>query len=305
MTKRRKVHHTPANTIKFTAQEVADYQAGVRRFASLVVVGGSDADIGHHVLLTRPVSIGRDPEIEMPLQDAGISRKHARVYRDERLGRYMVEDLGSTNGTRLEGIKLTKPAPLGEGDKIFLGGTVLKFAYTDELEIDFHQKVEQIVGTDHLTGLEARHRFDASYGMAFRAALDSGRPLAVLMMDMDGVKPINDTYGHHVGAYAIAEVGKIIADVLQPHGRSCRYGGDEFMAYLPGVDKTAAHALGEQVRARVDKHPFVYEGTTLKPTLSVGVAALPEDVKTPEDLTRRADEALYRAKAKGKNRVSV
>src|SRR5262245_45351789 len=108
MTKKRRLETTPPATIKFSAQEVVDFQAGIKRFASLVVVAGSEADLGHHILLDRPVVIGRDPAIEMPLADVGISRKHARVFRDEKRARYVVEDLGSTNGTRLNGVRLSK-----------------------------------------------------------------------------------------------------------------------------------------------------------------------------------------------------
>src|SRR5262249_58997603 len=99
MTKRRRLENTPPETIKFTAQEVADFQAGVKRFASLVVVAGSEADLGHHVLLDRAVVIGRDPAIETPLADVGISRKHARIFRDDKRARYVLDALGSTNRT--------------------------------------------------------------------------------------------------------------------------------------------------------------------------------------------------------------
>ncbi|HJZ87130.1 MAG TPA: GGDEF domain-containing protein [Polyangia bacterium] len=305
MTKRRRFENTPAETIKFTSQEVADYQAGVRHWASLVVVGGSEADLGRHVLLDRPVTIGRDPQNEMPLQDVGISRRHARVFRDEKVGRYLVEDLGSTNGTRLNGARLHKPTALTEADKIIVGSTVVRFAYTDELEVDFHEKVERMVGTDDLTGLEAKRRFDASFQIALRTAIENGRSLSVLMMDIDGLKPINDTHGHHMGAFVIAEVGRLIDEVLAGHGRSCRFGGDEFMAYLPGTAREQALAHAEQIRARVEQHHFERNQVVLHPTLSLGVAVHPDDGASADQLERRADEALYRAKAQGKNRVSI
>jgi diguanylate cyclase (GGDEF)-like protein len=305
MTKRRRIDHTPPETLKFTAQEVADFQAGIRRFASLLVVAGSEADLGMHVLLDRPVHIGRDPGIEMRLEDVGISRRHARIFRDEKRARYLVEDLGSTNGTRLNGVRLSRPHPLAEGDKISVGSTVIRFAYTDEVDVGFHEKLQRIVGLDDLTGLEAKRSFDAAYRIAVRSAVDTGRPLAVLMMDMDGLKPINDTYGHHMGAYAIREVGRLIAQAMGDIGRSCRFGGDEFMAYLPTTGREVACEIAEAIRLRVAEHRFEHEGIVVSPTLSIGVAVLPQDATAADDLTRRADEALYRAKAQGKNRVSV
>src|SRR5262249_29943448 len=158
------------------------------------------------------------------------------------------------------------------------------------------QRVERMVGTDDLTGLEAKRRFDAAYKLATRAAVESGRPLAVLMMDMDGVKPINDTHGHHMGAYAISEVGKLIDEVVKAEARSCRFGGDEFMAFLPGADRERACELGERIRARVEAHRFERDGIVVRPTISVGVAVLPADGTSAEEVSRRADEALYRAK---------
>jgi diguanylate cyclase (GGDEF)-like protein len=256
-------------------------------------------------LLDRTVVVGRDPDIELPLADGGISRRHARIFRDEARGCYMVEDLGSTNGTRLNGGRLGKPHSLAEGDKVILGSTVLKFGYTDEVDADFHQKVLHMMGTDDLTGLEGKRRFAAAFQIAFRAARTARRPLAVLMMDMDGVKPINDTYGHQMGAFAIAEVGRLIDEVLGDHGRSCRYGGDEFMAFLPGAASEEACAHAERIRKRVEKHRFEREGVVLRPTLSLGVAEISDETTTPEELERQADQALYRAKAQGKNRVSL
>src|SRR5262249_14180265 len=178
-------------------------------------------------------------------------------------------------------------------------------AYTDEVEVDFHEKVQRLVATDDLTGLEAKRRMKASLALSLHAAVENKRLLAVLMMDMDGLKPINDTYGHHMGAFAIAEVGRIIDQVIGAQGRSCRFGGDEFMAYLPGKDRTAACALAEQIRARVETHRFENGGIVVAPTLSIGVAVHPDDGDSVDVLERRADEALYRAKAQGKNRVSV
>jgi diguanylate cyclase (GGDEF)-like protein len=305
MTKRRHVERAPAATIKFSSQTVADYQAGIKRYASVLVVGGSEADLGQHVVLDREVLVGRAPESELPLHDTGISRRHARIFHEEEHGRYVIEDLGSTNGTRLCGVPLTTPTPLVEGDKIVLGSTVLKFSYSDEVEVGFHQTVQRLVATDSLTGLEVKRRFDALLGMALQAAEAGEQPLAVLMMDMDGLKPINDTHGHHMGGYAIAQVAKLIEEELGEEGRSCRYGGDEFMAFLPATDRSAAQRVAERIRQRVEKHHFEQDGIVVSPTLSIGVAAFPDDGVGADELGRRADEALYRAKGQGKNRVSV
>jgi diguanylate cyclase (GGDEF)-like protein len=128
-------------------------------------------------------------------------------------------------------------------------------------------------------------------------------PMAVMMLDLDGLKQINDTHGHPIGAYTIAEVGKIIGQILSPRGAACRFGGDEFAAFLPGMNKRQAKALGETVREKVACHAFQKDGIVVRPTISIGVSSYPDDGATADLLLRRADEALYRAKKGGRDRV--
>ena len=124
-------------------------------------------------------------------------------------------------------------------------------------------------------------------------------------MDMDGLKQVNDAHGHQMGGYTLTEVARIVREHLGNRGEACRFGGDEFVAYLPGVDRVAAAALAEGVRGAVEGHVFARDGVELHVTLSIGVAAYPDDGATPDALFRAADQALYRAKAAGKNRVSL
>jgi diguanylate cyclase (GGDEF)-like protein len=292
-----------SETIKLSVDELKSSIARTqRKQAALVVIQGSESDLGTHVLLDRPVTLGRDPSVELPLQDEGISRKHCRVVADE--GRFFVEDLKSTNGTLLNGDRMDGRAPLNAGDRIYLGGCVVKFTDSDALEVGYHAQMDALVGYDDLTGLIAKRRFDAAYVRALDAARARKKPLAVMMLDMDGLKLINDTYGHPVGAYTIAEVGKIIGRVISgAEGAACRFGGDEFAAFLPGRAKSAALGLGEDVRARINGHVFEKDGVVLKPTISIGVAAFPDDGRAAEVLLRKADEALYRAKKTGRDRV--
>jgi diguanylate cyclase (GGDEF)-like protein len=123
-------------------------------------------------------------------------------------------------------------------------------------------------------------------------------------MDMDGLKQINDTHGHEMGGYAIIEVARIIRDTIGEQGETCRFGGDEFIAFLPVLDKTQASQVGQSIRDNVAGHVFEKNGIRVAPTISIGVSSFPEDGETPEDLFRKADRALYRAKAAGKNQVA-
>jgi two-component system, cell cycle response regulator len=301
----RRRRRTQANeTIKLNVAEVRESIAKAeRKLAALVVMQGSESDIGTHVLLEKAVTLGRDPMVELPLQDDGISRRHCRVAPEDT--GYVLEDLKSTNGTLLNGDKLNGKKRLKPGDRIYLGACVIKFTHSDQIEVGYHAQMDALVGTDDLTGLIAKRRFDAAYVRALDTARAMKRPLTVMMLDLDGLKAINDQHGHPVGAHTIAEVGKIIGNVVSAQGAACRFGGDEFAAFLPGVAKAEGAEVGETIRAWVSRHKFEKDGVVVRPTISIGVSAFPDDGKTPELLLRRADEALYRAKKTGRDRVNT
>jgi diguanylate cyclase (GGDEF)-like protein len=291
-------------TVKLNVDEVRESIARAqRKQAALVVLQGSESEIGTHVMLDRAVTIGRDPKTELPLQDEGISRRHCRIAFDKEKGAFFIDDLGSTNGTLLNGKRLQACKKLEAGDRIYLGACVVKFTYSDALEVGYHAQMDVLVGTDDLTGLIAKRRFDAAYVRAVEEARRMRKPLAVMMLDLDGLKLINDTHGHPVGAHTIAEVGKIIGQVVSPHGAACRFGGDEFAAFLPKFGKRDGAKVGETIRALVAGHRFEKDGVVVRPTISIGVSAYPEDGATAELLLRHADEALYRAKKTGRDRV--
>jgi diguanylate cyclase (GGDEF)-like protein len=271
--------------------------------AFLTVIRGR-ADLGVHTVVDRRAVLGRDSSCEMRLLDHQVSRRHASIIPAGK-DCYLIQDLGSTNGTSVGGLPIAGPHPLSDGDKIQLGGTVIRFSLADEIEVDFQSEIATLVGTDPLTGLPSKRRFDDAFEFALHAAQRSGGEVALLMMDMDGLKQINDTHGHLFGAHAIGESGRQIARVLGAKGSACRFGGDEFSAFLPGHGLTAAEEVAEQIRYAVENAGIVKDGIALKPTISIGVASFPESGKGLLDLITQSDAALYRAKAKGKNQVSV
>ena len=146
----------------------------------------SRADLGSHAFIQGPTFLGRDPTCAIPLQDFGVSRKHAVISPDGH-GNYVLQDLGSTNGTHVNGAPVDGRRILKDGEKIFVGDTVLRFALADEMDIDFHSEVATLVSFDPLTGLPSKRRFDQSLEFALHEARHTERPLALLMMDMDGV----------------------------------------------------------------------------------------------------------------------
>ncbi|MCU0727937.1 MAG: GGDEF domain-containing protein [Planctomycetes bacterium] len=292
-------------TIILNARELLEYQEQMRqdkrKVGSLLVIDGTQADLGHHAAVDAEVVIGREPG-GLSLRDRKCSRRHAAVARRGDL--YVVRDIGSTNGTLLNGVTLTGEQPLRDGDRIVIGQTVIKFTIVDDAEVGYLRQVEQLVLTDDLTGLMAKHRFDAALADAIESTIAAGQPLCAIMMDMDGLKAINDRHGHQVGAFTIGRVGVLIGRILASRGEACRFGGDEFSAFVPRAGLAAAMEISEHIRREVEAMDVVYGPVTVKARISIGVAERPEDVTDVDRLLALADQALYRAKAKGRNRVS-
>ena len=274
--------------------------AGTKAFLNVI---RSRADLGTYVFIDGPVVVGRDPSCSIPLQDLGVSRRHAMISPTS-TGEFVLKDLASTNGTRVNGMSVAQECVLRDGEKIIVGGTVLRFGLADQLDIDFHSEISTLVSTDPLTGLPSKLRFDQALEFAMEDCGRNSQPLSLLMMDMDGLKKINDTHGHLFGAHAIGETGKLIARVIGGTGQACRFGGDEFSAFLPAYDIEAATALAEEIRVAVETAGLEKDGISLKPTISIGVATYPGTGEKPLELVASADGALYRAKARGKNCVA-
>ncbi|MFW5920353.1 MAG: GGDEF domain-containing protein, partial [Polyangiales bacterium] len=117
------------------------------------------------------------------------------------------------------------------------------------------------------------------------------------------LKSINDRHGHLFGAYVIGEVGRLIGRTLDGSGIAARFGGDEFVAAVPGLDLEGTRELAERIRATVEDHPFEHEGIVLAPGISIGIASFPQSGQSATALFQCADAALYRAKHAGKGRV--
>ena len=174
------------------------------------------------------------------------------------------------------------------------------------MRADFHGALHRLVSRDYLTGLLVKNRFDAEFEHRLEAVSSAGRPLGVLMADIDNLKKVNDAHGHLLGEYVVGEIGRIIGDLHDKEGRQAtRFGGDEYQTILPGLPKRGGARVADEIRRRVEEHAFAAAGARGSyPTLSLGVATYPEDGETRATLTRAADEALYRAKRAGGNTVS-
>jgi diguanylate cyclase (GGDEF)-like protein len=265
----------------------------------LVVISGQE--VGTRCPVDGSLVIGRDPDVELVLADALVSSRHAML--EDRGDSWTIVDLGSTNGTTVNGEKGGEFA-LKHGDKIVFGATVVRFEMQDRLERAYDEHLEKLINVDELSGLLVRRKFDLDLKVALDAARAAHKTLGLLMMDLDGIKSINDTHGHLFGAYVIGESGRVIGRVLDKRGFASRFGGDEYIAAIPGHALAESRSVGEEIRAAIGAFPFEREGVPLRPGISIGVAAFPENADDAAALLQHADEALYRAKRAGKNRVS-
>lgn len=265
-----------------------------------VVVVLSGNEIGLRRKLTGSATVGRDPHSELVLSDQGVSWRHARI--EDRGDGWSVVDLGSTNGTWVNGQRVAE-SMVQHGDRITVARTVLRFELQDRVEQDYDEQLQRLLHVDDLSGLFVRRRFDQELARMIEAARAPGGCVSLLVMDMDGIKAINDKHGHLFGAYTIGETGRLIGRVIEGRGIGSRFGGDEFCVALAGIDRDGGMCIAAEVHAAVNAYRYEREGITLTPGICIGVATFPEDASGAEALFQRADEALYRAKQSGKNRV--
>jgi len=162
-----------------------------------------------------------------------------------------------------------------------------------------HQKLERIAITDRLTGLYNRNKLDEAFAYECAQAERYGTPLAVIMGDIDKFKSVNDTYGHQVGDSVLCSYATILRELVRDTDTPGRWGGEEFLIICSHADLNGANALAERIRTAVAAHSFSVVG---QKTCSFGVASY-RSGDTPETMVKRADEALYKAKQKGRNRV--
>ena len=250
-------------------------------------------------------TMGRAPDTTLQVEDDGVSRKHCKISVAPN-GHYQLVDLGSTNGTYLNGIKVNV-ATLQDGDKVQIGATtVIKFSMQDQLEEQYQRSLYESATRDGLTRIFNKKYFLDTLRKEFAYCLRHRVALSLVMLDIDHFKKINDTYGHPAGDYVLQRVAQRIAETVRQEDLFARYGGEEFALMLRESAADSAIRCAERCRRAVDGADFVFNGTPIKVSISLGVATLYDsDFTQPEDLISAADKYLYRAKKGGRNRVDA
>lgn len=179
-----------------------------------------------------------------------------------------------------------------------------KRRYADRLRHNVQLSLEMAI-TDQLTGLHNRRYMGRHLSTLVDGATKAGKPLSFLIMDIDHFKLVNDTHGHDIGDEVLREFANRVAANVRGIDLACRYGGEEFVVVMPDTDTDFACAIAERLRKQVEANPFAIsrEPNSLGITISIGIAAAEGPSDTAEALLHRADQALYRAKREGRNRV--
>lgn len=166
------------------------------------------------------------------------------------------------------------------------------------------ERVRQLARRDQLTGLYNRREFEDRFQNEFERARRYGMDLSVMMLDLDHFKEVNDTYGHAAGDDVLSAVGRVMKDSTRQVDIAGRYGGEEFTMVLPETDLDSTRELARRLKESIAELEFqADDGTTFQVTASIGVSEYHSTDENHEDILKRADEALYRAKDRGRNRV--
>lgn len=277
---------------------------GVRPTYLIVVGGGVPGSM--LPLSAGGTRLGRSTSNDVRVPDLAVSRNHASIHFDDR-GRAWLTDLGSTNGTFLGNRRLTphQAARLDDGDRIQLGSSfVVKFVGLDPSEERFQREMFERTVRDPLTGLYNRRYFLEQLGGVAASGAAQGLGLAVLMIDVDHFKAINDTHGHDAGDVALRQVAQVLRDCTRGDDLVARHGGEEFILALTVKAPDQATERAERIRGAIAGRVFEIDSRPLRVTVSIGLAfSHAARIRQPAGLIAAADQGLYQAKRSGRDRV--
>lgn len=279
------------------------------RRAVLVVVEGEAQEPSWEVA-EDSMLIGRDAACAISLDDQTASRRHARVTRmaapdGSASVRVIIEDLDSTNGTLVNGEPVVGPRELQEHDRVRVGTTVLALILRDSEELAAERRLRDLATRDGLTALMNRAAFDTQLDREIERARRYGRPLSLVLFDVDHFKRVNDRFGHVAGDRVLAAVGAETRRCVRTCDHAARYGGEEFAVILPETDADGAWRTAERLREGVASLALVHGGERMAVTISAGCATLQGRHPDALALVHDADNGLYSAKRSGRNRTEV
>jgi diguanylate cyclase (GGDEF)-like protein len=253
----------------------------------------------------RVVRIGRSEGADICLDDDGVSRLHCSL--EAHGADAILRDLGSHNGTFVGGERVTE-RKLVDGDRVQIGADLIfKFAYADEMEINYQRRVAEIALRDPLTGLYNRRHFGERLDSEFAGARRYRHPLSLLLIDLDELNKVNEVHGRRGGDEVLRGAAGALQEVARGADVVARVGGDEFAVLLRETDLAGARSMAERMRQSIEQMRTPFEGQEITVTATVGIAvALPDRAREgeePQDLVDSAERILERLRQLGTNRI--
>jgi two-component system, cell cycle response regulator len=248
-------------------------------------------------------TIGRSKDAHVRVDEAGISRLHARVVRTED-GRFVAEDLHSTNGLFVNGTKVDR-VDLGPSDRLQVGpNVVFRFGLLDVEEEQLARQLFESSTRDALTRAFNRKYLAERLSAEVAYAQRHHTNLSVILLDLDHFKRVNDTHGHQAGDAVLRVVAAQVSRLIRAEDVFARYGGEEFVVVVRGIAHPNVALFAERIRKAVEQLQIPVRDLRLRASVSLGVATLSEcDGPSVESLLQLADERMYQAKVGGRNRV--
>lgn len=282
------------------------FPASSEKHAYLLVLAGPQFGEMLPLPTGRDLLLGRRDDADLQIRDDGVSRRHATIRVDGEGA--VVTDLGSANGTYVDGRRVPT-RQIADGARIQVGGhTILKFVWADEVEARYQVRLAEGAIQDPLTGLYNRRHLDERLASELAGAQRHGRAVSLLMIDIDHFKQVNDGRGHLAGDEALKMVAFVLRGAVRKEDVLARYGGEEFVVIARETPLDGARALAERIRRAVEKSRFGWQEGELGVTVSIGVTVYDPAAgyvpgRTERELVELADRALYLAKQQGRNRV--
>ena len=267
--------------------------------ASLVIIHGENLGKRFEIR-QKEFIIGRATNADVPINEENISRKHARIYKKNKI--FIIEDLNSTNGTFVN-TKRIEVRELQDGDLILVGNTILKFISGSNFENKYHEELYRLATIDGLTQIYNKKYFHDRLKEEFNRARRYKRDLSFILIDLDHFHNLNETYGHLAGDYVLKHIAQLVSKNLRKEDAFGRYGGEEFGIILPEIDIQNSLFLAEKIRKIIETGDFEFDDKNILVTASIGISTLEDDMKEPDHIMKKADDALYKAKSEGRNCV--
>ncbi len=270
--------------------------------AAMICISGRS--IGQIFLLTKEETIvGRTPDCDIFLDDEGVSRHHAKIVQQD--GERVLMDMGSTNGTFVENERI-QVITLSDGLRVQLGtATILQFRYQDEKEVEFDALVQSFRTHDPLTDTLDHKSFMVEVEKEVGFASRHRQPLALVVFDLDLFKRVNETYGHQAGDVVLRSVARRVSELIRKEDIFGRFSQEAFAVLLRNTRLEPAFIFAERIRRSIETLDINHHGRRIPCTASVGVAQLGGSVVRAPDLVEAAQERLYQAKRRGRNRTEA